>query len=297
MTTSAAPCPERRNSIVVYSMICTQQVRGARDSCHGKQPVSPFYRTTHVSSKWPLHFCHHSFRPFARLFIKLAMRIRALFSKPATTLGLVEQAFWRVPLFTEWIGASSFEVILAGPSKHSSTGPFPLGLRVFDAFFSSCCMKEFGDGFGCVIFARLLKSWRKLQLSPLEHCPLASHSQQSPRLLCSRCFILWFLTTALVSIFPFLASKKFFILKFCSILLFTIVFNLWSSGPAFFWWIYILYNSNTVFNFSDSPILNLYNPSKISSDGIFVIDNRIPSHFETNSWISSFRRPIVNRSA
>ena len=59
--------------------------------------------------------------PF-RLFINLAMRIRALFPKSATTLGLVEQAFWRVPLFTEWIGASSFEVILAGPSKHSTTG-------------------------------------------------------------------------------------------------------------------------------------------------------------------------------
>ena len=41
-------------------------------------------------------------------------------------------------------------------------------------------------------------------------------------------FYPWFLTTALVSKFPFLASK-FFILKFCSILLFTIVFNLWLS--------------------------------------------------------------------
>ena len=25
----------------------------------------------------------------------------------------------------------------------------PLGLRVLDAFLSLCCMKEFGDGFGC----------------------------------------------------------------------------------------------------------------------------------------------------
>ena len=60
---------------------------------------------------------------------------------------------------------------------------FPLGLRVFDDFRSFCCMKEFGDGFGCVIFARLLTSCRKLQLSPLEHCPLAFHCQQSPRVL------------------------------------------------------------------------------------------------------------------
>ena len=98
-----------------------------------------------------------------------------------------------------------------------------------------------------------------------EHCSLAFHCQQYPRLLCSRCFTLWFLTFALVSKF----------LKFCSILLFTIVFNLWYSGSAFFWWISILYNSNTVLSVSDSRILNLYNPSKMSSDGICVIDNRI----------------------
>ena len=59
----------------------------------------------------------------------------------------------------------------------------PMGLRVFDAFFSSGCMKEFGNGFDCVIFALLLISWRKLQLSPLAHCPLDSHCQQSPRIL------------------------------------------------------------------------------------------------------------------
>ena len=41
------------------------------------------------------------FGPFARLFINLTMCIRALFPKSATTLGLVEQAFWTVPLFTE----------------------------------------------------------------------------------------------------------------------------------------------------------------------------------------------------
>ena len=41
------------------------------------------------------------FGPLTKLFINLAMRIRALFPKSATTLGLVEQTFWRVPLFTE----------------------------------------------------------------------------------------------------------------------------------------------------------------------------------------------------
>ena len=41
------------------------------------------------------------FVPFARLFVNLTMRIRALFPKSATTLGLVQQAFWRMPVFTE----------------------------------------------------------------------------------------------------------------------------------------------------------------------------------------------------
>ena len=48
------------------------------------------------------------FGPVTRLFINLTMCIRELFPKSAATLGLVEQALWRVPLFTEWIGASSF---------------------------------------------------------------------------------------------------------------------------------------------------------------------------------------------
>ena len=58
---------------------------------------------------------------FARLLFNLAMRIRALFSKSASILGLVEQAVPRMPLFTEWIGASSFEVILAWQSSHFPT--------------------------------------------------------------------------------------------------------------------------------------------------------------------------------
>ena len=78
-TTSAAPCPERRNPIVVYSMICTQQVCDSthdechalqrfapfyHDFCHGSQQVAMFYHAGHPSSTWLLHFCHHSFWTF-----------------------------------------------------------------------------------------------------------------------------------------------------------------------------------------------------------------------------------------
>ena len=65
---------------------------------------------------------------------------------------------------------------------------FPLGLRVLHDFRSFCCMKEFGDGSDGVTFPRLFISWRKLQVSPFTHCPLVSHCQQSPRILCTRCF-------------------------------------------------------------------------------------------------------------
>ena len=57
----------------------------------------------------------------AGLFFNLEMRMRALLTKSAPTLGLVEQAFWKMPSFTEWVIASSSEVILARPSRHSTT--------------------------------------------------------------------------------------------------------------------------------------------------------------------------------
>ena len=87
----------------------------------------------------------------------------------------------------------------AESDKRSIQEFLPPGLLVLDAFFTLCCVEDLGQGFGCVDFARLFISCRKLQLSPFEHCPLAFHCQQSPRLLCSRCFVPWFLTTAFVS--------------------------------------------------------------------------------------------------
>ena len=166
------------------------------------------------------------FRLLARLFVNLAVCARALFTESASFFWLVGQAFRRMPFFTEWIGASSFEVILARQSSHFPTGLLPLGLRVLDAFLTLCCAEDPGEGFGCVDFARLSSSCRKLQLSPSEHCPWAYHCPQSPRLLCSRCFTHDSWARRLFHNSHILASK-FFTLKFCSILLFDIVFNLW----------------------------------------------------------------------
>ena len=126
-----------------------------------------------------LQYSHCTFvtilcRPFARLFVNLAVCIRAIFTTSASFLWLVEQAFWRVPFFTEWIGASSFEVILARPSRHSTTGTFLWDFG-FSMHFSLILLrwKNLGDVFGCVeLFPRLFISWRKLQLSPFDTLPV-----------------------------------------------------------------------------------------------------------------------------
>ena len=62
--------------------------------------------------------------PFTNLFFNLAMRMGTLFPQSASIHRLVEQTLQRMPFFTSWIGASSFEVILARPSKHFSTWTF-----------------------------------------------------------------------------------------------------------------------------------------------------------------------------
>ena len=110
----------------------------------------------------------------------------------------------------------------------SQTDFDPLGLLDIAKFFPPCAWVVCsGEGVGCVVaFARLFLRCRKLHGSPFVHCPLARHCQHSPCPLWTRSCSLWFLTKMFHSILPFLASK-FRDPNSCSILLFTIVFNLW----------------------------------------------------------------------
>ena len=102
MTTSAAPYPERRkpNCRVLDELHTTGPVPLHVTCVTKKQRVFVVlsYNSCFFSMATAL-LSPFFFGPFARLFVNLAMCIRALFSKSATTLGLVEQAFWRVPLF------------------------------------------------------------------------------------------------------------------------------------------------------------------------------------------------------
>ena len=144
-------------------------------------------------------------------------------------------------------------------------------------------MKEFGDGFDGVIFARLLISWRKLQLSPLEHCPLVSHCQQSPRILFLYTLFCSLILNHSVLLIISVSGAKILI---SNILLDTSLHHSFQSViiRSFF----RLMNLQVIqfqygLEFSDSRILNLYNPSKMSSDGICVVLNEFSSHCESNS--------------
>ena len=166
------------------------------------------------------------FGPFTRLFINLTMCFTALFPKSATTPGLVEQAFWRVPLFTEWIGASFFEVILARASIHSTTGTFSSGTSGSRCFSLILLHEGIRRRIRLCHFSTLIDIVAETAIVFSRTLPVELHCQQSPRILCTRCFVPWFFTTAFLSQFPFLAPKFLFRMS-CSILLFTIVFNLW----------------------------------------------------------------------
>ena len=146
-----------------------------------------------------MHFCHHSFWTFCWAVLQPGDAHKSTFhqicihSRICGTSIMEDATFHRM----NWC-----KVLWSNPCRAIDTfyhSGFSLRLRVPDAFRSLCCMKEFGDGFGCVTFPRFLISWQKLQLSPLIHCPLDSHCQQSPRILCPRCFVPWFLTTAFLS--------------------------------------------------------------------------------------------------
>ena len=191
------------------------------------------------------------FRPFLRLCVNLTMCEWALHPTTATILGLVEQAFWRVPFFTERVIASTSKAILARPSRHSTARALSSGTSGPRWYSLILLHEKIRRRIWWCNFSTLLISWRKLQLSPLIRSPLDSHCQQPPRTHCTRCFVPWFLTTAFFSKFPLLFPKFSFRIS-SSILLFTIVFNMWWSSPNFFWWISRSFNSNTVLSFSDS---------------------------------------------
>ena len=168
------------------------------------------------------------FRPFARLFFNLEMRIRALFPKSQSIFWLVEQTLWRMPLFTEGSGASSFKVILARPSRHSTTGTSSSGTSGFRCIslillherirrrIRLCRFCTFID----IVTETAIVSYHTLPVG----FPLPTISKNSLyTLFCPLIFDHGVCLIIPVSGFKILNSYR----RFCSILLFTIVFNVW----------------------------------------------------------------------
>ena len=185
------------------------------------------------SSFLPITFLQYSywtfviilFGPFCRLFINLTVCVWALLPKPTTTFGLVEQTFWRVPLFTEWVIASSSKVILARPSRHSTTGTFSSGTSG-SRWFSLILLRErIRKRIWCNFFT-LIEIVAENEIFFFHTLPvgfpLPTISKNSLyTLFCS--LFLDYGVLLKISI----SDPKFLFRISCSILLFTIVFNLW----------------------------------------------------------------------
>ena len=153
-------------------------------------------------------------------------------------------------------------------------GLLPLGLMVLDAFFTFCCAEDLGEGFGCVDFCMLIQivsetatvSFRTLPVGfPLPTISLTSLFTLFPPLILDHgaCFKIS------ISGFKVPHSQILFDTSFYHCLQSVII------RSSFLLMISRSYNSNKVLSFSDSRILNLYKFSKMSSGGIFVIDNKM----------------------
>ena len=163
-------------------------------------------------------------------------------------------------------------------------GLLPLGLRVLDVFLSFCCMKEFGDGFGCVIFARFFLKYRDgncncLPLNTARWLLISNNLQEFfvhavlyldslPRRLFQN-FRFWLQNSYFVKL------ARYFFLPSSSICDNQVLFSS-DESPG-----HTLPIRSCVFQtlvFFICTILPRCHPG-----GIFVIDNKIPSHFEPNS--------------
>ena len=154
------------------------------------------------------------------------MCIRALFLKSATTLRLLEQAFWRVPLFTQKVDASSFEVILARSSIHFTTGISSSGTSSSRCFSLILLHDGIRKRFRLCHFSTLINIVTETAIiySTTLHVglPLPTISKNSLYML----FCSWILDHG-ISFIISISGANFLFRISCSILLFNILFNLW----------------------------------------------------------------------
>ena len=73
--------------------------------------------------------------------------------------------------------------------RHSTTRTFTSGTSGPRWFSLILRMKEFEDGFDGVTFPTLIHIVAETAIVSFHTLPLVSHCQQSPRILCTRCFV------------------------------------------------------------------------------------------------------------
>ena len=221
--------------------------------------------------------------------------------KPTTALCLVKQTFWRVPPFTKWVIPSSSKVIFARPSKRSTAGAPSSGT----------------SGSRCFSLNRLhvkirkrMWLWNFSTFIDILETAIVSFNTLPVRLFFAKNLQNIFVHAILFpDSWPRRSSQNFrfwpqssyfeFLVRYFFSPLSSICDN---QVLTFFWWVSKSYNSNAVLSFWDPRILNLYNPSKMSSCGNFFMDkknsvpllNQIPEndHFASWYWIDrrSFRQ-------
>ena len=197
-----------------------------------------------------------------------------------STSNLEELTFGRMPILTRRFGASKFQEVLtrrsieflrltssSGISFSRSVGGVPFdvahGGNYIDLPSNTALILSTGN--------KLLFLFQ-LPLNPL-----------------------WLLTTASVSIFSCLTSK-FRNRSFWSSLLFIIVFTFWKLDIN----IFDEFPCHTIlirFWVDQTLVFSICTDSTISSDGIFVIDDKISSHLVSNSWTLLLRRVMDNKPA
>ena len=165
------------------------------------------------------------FGPLCRLFINLTMCECTLFPKPTTTLDLVEEAFWRVPLFTEWVIASSYKVILERQSRHSTTGTLSSGTFGSRWFSLTLLHERIRRRIRWRNFSTLVDIVAETAIVSFHTLPVGFPLPTISKNSLYTLFCSLILDHGFLLIIPFLAPK-FLFRESCSILLFTIVFNL-----------------------------------------------------------------------
>ena len=129
---------------------------------------------------WILQYCNSTViatisRLFAGVTFKLMVHESTFITRSASRWFLATLTSGWMPKIAQRLRALTLEIVSARPSLWlPKVDSDPLELFLIEHVSPS--FRGSGEGLDfCVNFPLLFPSWRKLQLSPLEHCPFAFH--------------------------------------------------------------------------------------------------------------------------